>query len=85
MPIMHVIRVYVISFRSVDRHLMADTPEINCSSLNLDSLDDILFSTKKFLHTPYDTKTYRLLSTLNTVLLILTSISECYKCYICEY
>lgn len=80
MPIMHVIRVYVISFRSVDRHLMTGTPEINCSSLNLDSLDDILFSIKKFLHTPY-----RLLSTLNTVLLILTSISECYKCYICEY
>lgn len=34
----------------------------------MDVLDDISFSTMKFLHTLYDTKTYPLLSMFNAVL-----------------
>lgn len=58
---------------------MTATLEINGSPLNLDSLDDLSCPFKKFLHMLYDTKTYPVLCMFNTVLLILTCISECYR------
>lgn len=82
MPIMPVTEVYVISFQGGYRHLMTVFPEINGTSLNLGSLDHISLSFKKFLHMLYDTRTYPVLCVFNTVLLILTSTSECCRMWI---
>lgn len=83
MPIMPVTEVYVISFQGGYWHLMTVTPEINGTSLNLGSLDHISLSFKKFLRMLYDTRAYPVLCMFfNTVLLVLTSTSECCRMWI---